>query len=322
MRKNTASLEGKAQPIFRRGYGKSLTQISTEWVEEFIPWLKKSTVSYINIDVGVSGSIPDFDATPDLHSLVVSIAKKIVWPHGQDETLHDVWVKNSGKIGALGAQSDYTAFVHRGGIASIDLGTTRAPLDPIYHTHSNYDSYYWMKEFVDPDFSIHKAMGQYLSLFLYHLANDEVVPLEPVNYGTAMQSYFRELKNKPLSVDGAASLDLSELESAIYSFQGAAQYFNALRASAILNKSGIIKELNRRARDFSRGFISQGGLPDRPFFQHLIFAPGVDTGYAPVTFPGITEALEANETELAQQFVNKSVRAILSATDTLCGVAL
>jgi N-acetylated-alpha-linked acidic dipeptidase len=115
---------------------------STEWVEEFVPWLKDSAISYLNIDVGIAGQIPDFGATPDLHALTTSIAQKVTWPHGSNQTIYSVWEEKTGEISALGAQSDYTAFVHRAGVAAIDMGTTRAPTDPIYHTHSNFDSYH------------------------------------------------------------------------------------------------------------------------------------------------------------------------------------
>jgi len=75
---------------------------------------------------------------------------------------------------------------------------------------------------------------------------------------------------------------------------------------------------NHKARDFSRGFTSQGGLPTREFYQHTIFAPGRDTGYAPVTFPGITESITFDQdAELAQEWVQKTSDAILVAASIL-----
>ncbi|KAF2875886.1 N-acetylated-alpha-linked acidic dipeptidase-like protein 2 [Massariosphaeria phaeospora] len=291
---------------------------STEWVEEYIPWLKDSAISYLNIDVGIAGTIPDFSATPDLHALTLSIARKVIWPHGTHRTLYDVWEEKTGEIGALGAQSDYTSFVHRGGIASIDMGTTRAPLDPIYHTHSNFDSYHWMEKFADPGFVLHKAVGQYLTLYLYHLADDAMLPLEPANYGPEMRAYFEELELTVASANAEAAVDIVPLKNAISAFEDAAQHFNTMRDSAVKSNSSVaLKELNRKARDFGRGFISQGGLPGRPFYQHLIFAPGIDTGYAPVTFPGITEAVVAGNLTLATEFVEKTAEAVLAAARVL-----
>jgi N-acetylated-alpha-linked acidic dipeptidase len=52
---------------------------STEWVEEYIPWLTDTVVSYLNIDVGVSGPRPDLSATPELHDIAIETMKKVIW---------------------------------------------------------------------------------------------------------------------------------------------------------------------------------------------------------------------------------------------------
>ncbi|EMD65732.1 hypothetical protein COCSADRAFT_170206 [Bipolaris sorokiniana ND90Pr] len=291
---------------------------STEWVEEYTPWLKASAVSYLNIDVGVSGTIPDFNASPDLHSLITSTAQKVIWPHGENRTIYDVWEEISGEIDLLGAQSDYTAFVHRGGMSAMDIGTTRAPLDPIYHTHSNFDSYYWMTKFADPGFAMHKAIGQFLTLMLFHLVNDDVVPLEPANYGIEMQAWLEDLRKLVSSTNGTAAVIVEQLEDTITAFEEAARLFNAIRDAAVVsNDVRLIKELNRKARDFSREFINQGGLPGRPFYQHLLFAPGIDTGYRPVTFPGITEAVSVGNFTLANEYLGRTIKAVLAAASIL-----
>lgn len=49
----------------------------------------------------------------------------------------------------------------------------------------------------------------------------------------------------------------------------------------------------------------------------MIYAPGLDTGYAPVTFPGITEAVEGGDLKTAEEFVEKTARAIWHATAIL-----
>jgi N-acetylated-alpha-linked acidic dipeptidase len=117
-----------------------LINCSTEWVEEYIPWLKNAAVFYLNVDVAVSGPIPAFDGTPDIHALALETAKKIIYPYRNttDRTLYDVWSEEVGEIGVLGSGSDYTSFLHRG-IGAIDIGAGGGPNDPIYHYHSNFD---------------------------------------------------------------------------------------------------------------------------------------------------------------------------------------
>jgi N-acetylated-alpha-linked acidic dipeptidase len=291
---------------------------STEWMEEYIPWLKNAAVSYLNVDVAVAGPIPDVSATPDLHSISTSLMKKIVYPYrgATDLTLYDVWTHEGGEVGVLGSGSDYTAFLHRG-IASIDMGAGGGPNDPVYHYHSNYDSYAWMERFGDPGFHTHKAMGQFLTLLLYHMVNDDVVPLEPKGYVSELAKYF-DILNTTISATNY-TIDLTPLTSAMSTFSAAATAFESLRSQALAtNDMQLLTAQNHKARDFSRGFTSQGGLPTREFYQHTIFAPGRDTGYAPVTFPGITESItfDKNQT-LAQSWVKKTADAILVAASVL-----
>ncbi|KAF2873054.1 glutamate carboxypeptidase 2 [Massariosphaeria phaeospora] len=291
---------------------------STEWVEEYLPWLKTAAVSYLNIDVAVSGPVPDLSATPDIHAIASTLMKKVVYPYrgSSDQTMYDVWFEESGEFGVLGSGSDYTSFLHRG-IAAIDMGAGGGPLDPIYPYHSNYDSYHWMTTFGDPGFHTHKAIGQFLTLLLYHLASDSALPLEPADYIPELNTYLEELNETIASTNG--TLDLSALTSAISTFSTSALEFNDLRESAISsNDSDLLTVTNHKARDFSRGFTSQGGLPGREFFQNLIFAPGLDTGYAPVTFPGITESITfEGDFDLAQEWVGKTADAILVAAGIL-----
>lgn len=87
---------------------------STEWVEEYIPWLTDTAVSYLNIDVGTAGPHPDISATPELHTIAIDTMKKILW-RDTGRTMYDVWYADfEGEVGVLGSGSDYTAFVHNG----------------------------------------------------------------------------------------------------------------------------------------------------------------------------------------------------------------
>lgn len=78
-------------------------------------------MAYLNVDVAVSGPLPDTSATPQLHKVALEAMKKVVYSvDGHNKTtLYDVWDDVSeGEVGVLGSGSDYTAFVHNG-IASV-----------------------------------------------------------------------------------------------------------------------------------------------------------------------------------------------------------
>ncbi|KAF2434032.1 glutamate carboxypeptidase 2 [Tothia fuscella] len=296
---------------------------STEFVEEYVPWLTEAAVSYVNIDEGTAGPIPGLSATPELHDLIEETAKKIIWPNlgsadlFPEQTLYDVWANKSGSLGILGSGSDFTAFLHKG-IGSMEVGAGGGADDPVYHYHSNFDSYAWMTRFGDSEFQIHKAMGQFLILLVYHLTDDIVIPFNITTWSEELDTYFEKVENTTRASSSARTLDLTELLDAIDVFKSAAEYVAELREHALRSEDeDLIQLVNHKYRDFHRGFISQGGLPGREFFQHVITAPGIDTGYVAVTFPGITEALEANNTTLAQSWVKKTADGILVAAGIL-----
>lgn len=120
-------------------------------------------------------------------------------------------------------------------------------------------------------------MIQYLTLLAYNLATEEILPLNVSNWATEMETYYGNLLSTINSKPDI--LDTSALRSAIDEFTSRAHEIEALEQQAVENGDSDLKVVvNHKKRDFQRGFVSQGGLPDREFYRHLIFAPGIDTG--------------------------------------------
>lgn len=195
-----------------------------------------------------------------------------------------------------------------------------------------------MTSYGDPGFVVHKAMGQFLTLLAYHLADDPVIPLDVPNYTTQLRAYLAELR--ATITEAGTELDVEPLAAAIDTFGDSADKIAALANEATVTGDVVlIDRVNSKYRDFQRGFTSQGGLPDRDFFKHVIFAPGIDTGnygpgnvltqtkprclltditgYAPVIYPGITEAVDAGNSSLAQSELQRTVAAIEAAAAIL-----
>jgi len=53
-------------------------------------------------------------------------------------------------------------------------------------------------------------------------------------------------------------------------------------------------------------------LPNRPWFKHMIYAPGLYTGYGVKTIPGVREAIEQKKWNEAEQEMVRAARAIES----------
>ena len=58
-----------------------------------------------------------------------------------------------------------------------------------------------------------------------------------------------------------------------------------------------------------RNLTDQTGLPLRPWFKHLIYAPGLNTGYAAIVFPGVLDALENSDDATVHAEIDRLVEA-------------
>jgi N-acetylated-alpha-linked acidic dipeptidase len=65
-----------------------------------------------------------------------------------------------------------------------------------------------------------------------------------------------------------------------------------------------LQGLNEKLYKTERLFLSEKGLPGRPWFKHQIYAPGAYTGYAVKTIPAVREALEQFKWSEAEEGVN------------------
>jgi N-acetylated-alpha-linked acidic dipeptidase len=63
-----------------------------------------------------------------------------------------------------------------------------------------------------------------------------------------------------------------------------------------------------------QALTSQAGLPGRPWYRHLIYAPGMLTGYGAKTLPGVREAIEAGRWAEARDYVGRTAQALTAAS--------
>ncbi|SSD62186.1 uncharacterized protein SCODWIG_03948 [Saccharomycodes ludwigii] len=54
---------------------------------------------------------------------------------------------------------------------------------------------------------------------------------------------------------------------------------------------------NKKLQYFERIFLHKKGLKGRPWFKHVVYASGRDTGYEGFAFPGLKEALDDSNVE-------------------------
>ena len=68
--------------------------------------------------------------------------------------------------------------------------------------------------------------------------------------------------------------------------------------------------MNDLLSQVERAFLLPDGLPDRPWFKHSIYAPGLTTGYAAWPLPAIHQAIEEKTEERLGNSVSTTVERI------------
>jgi N-acetylated-alpha-linked acidic dipeptidase len=298
---------------------------STEWVEQHAQELDRA-VAYFNIDVAVAG--PDFSASavPSLKEFVRGITRSVPSPMGG--TVYQEWRLNHSSdgdvptpnpklpaeevtVGDLGSGSDFTPFLQHVGVPSTDVASD----GPYGVYHSTFDDYAWYTQNADPHFLYLQQMARVLGLEALRMADADVLPLDYVTYAREISAYIDAARKKAQDA-GLNSLDFAPAQAAAGRMANAARKVQSLQIAA----NGNLPKLNLALRQTETAFISDAGLPNRPWYRHTIYAPGEFTGYSAVVIPGVNEAIDAHKPDLATaqlivltQALDRATRALDSA---------
>jgi N-acetylated-alpha-linked acidic dipeptidase len=230
------------------------------------------------------------------------------------------------RMEALGSGTDYTAFIDHLGIASLNLAYGGEDDGGIYH--SIYDDFYWFTHFSDTNFAYGVALSQTIGTAVMRMADADVLPYEFGDFADTMKKYTKDLQKllhdkqdearereqelkdgtfkaildprrptvAPPAEDIPPFLNFAPLENALDALStSAGRYkgaFNQATTAGFPGTEAQLAALNEKLIQSERRLTDPVGLPRRPWYKHMIYAPGVYSGYAPKTMPGIREAIE------------------------------
>jgi N-acetylated-alpha-linked acidic dipeptidase len=309
---------------------------STEWVEQHEAELENAA-AYFNMDVGVSGPKFGASAVPSLKQFVRDVTKVVPSPKGgtvyeawkksaqpdvvsaqspgetivENHRLPNVQVKGDVPVGDLGSGSDYTAFLQHCGVPSTDMGSS----GPYGVYHSVFDNFAWFKKFGDPEFVYEQEMARIFGLQAVRMADADVLPYDYEEYGKEIVAYVDAAGRRAEDKFGKRVLDFSAVNAAARHFEAAGVKMLAKQK----NPPQDATRLNQALRGAERALLSPQGLPHRPWFRHVIYAPGEYTGYAAVVIPGVNEALDKGDRERSRQQLATLAAALERAAKTLEG---
>lgn len=309
---------------------------STEWVEQHEAQLSNAA-AYFNMDVAVSGPKFGASAVPSLKQFLRDVTKVVPSPKGG--TVYEAWqkggqpdapstqspteaigdsrrtpaaqLKGDVPVGDLGSGSDYTAFLQHLGIPSTDVSSS----GPYGVYHSVFDNFAWFKKYGDPDFTYEQQMARVFGLEAVRMADADVLPYDYEEYAKEIASYLDAAHKRAEDKFGEHGLDFHAVDAAAHRFETAGVRILAKQK----NPPPDATRLNQALRGAERAMLDPLGLPHRPWFRHMIYAPGEYTGYAAVVIPGVNEALDKGDRERVRQQLTALAGALDRAAKALEG---
>jgi N-acetylated-alpha-linked acidic dipeptidase len=258
------------------------------------------------------------------------------------------------RIAALGSGSDYTAFLDHLGIASVNLGFGGEDSGGIYH--SIYDDFYWYTHFSDTDFVYGRALAQTVGTAAMRLADAELLPLDFDDFTDTIGHYVDEVRKLAIEKrdqiiernrqidDGVFAalkdprrptaappkeptppfLNFAPLENGLAALQRTAAAYNQALANAAANGGAALaraalRDVNVRLIAVERALTLKDGLPNRPWFKHQIYAPGLYTGYGVKTLPAVRESIEQKDWKLAGEQIVRVGKVLENAGEAIQG---
>ena len=256
------------------------------------------------------------------------------------------------RISALGSGSDYSSFLDHLGVASLNLGYGGEDNGGIYH--SIYDDFYWYTHFSDTAFVYGRALAQTAGIAVLRLANADLLPFAFTNLAETIQTYVKDLQSlrdkrseqiternreiedglfkltsdprnpvtAPQRQQPAPQLNFAPLLNALDSLNHAATRYDKAYTRAV--SEGHItaaKSVNERLIQAERALTSADGLKNRPWYIHMLYAPGFYTGYGVKTIPGVREAIEQGEWQNADREIARAAAAVEREATLISGLA-
>lgn len=283
---------------------------SSEFVERRREELTRDAIAYINLDMASMG--PDFgaSASPELKPLILACAKVVPAarkPEGV--TVYDDWLARSQpravqqdvppvpepSVGDLGGGSDHVPFLMHAGVPSAGFGAGGCAGNSY---HSVYDTLPWYWKVVGDDYEPALMVTRMTLAFASRLADSPRVAHD-------VARTYRELATHARAIDTLA------VERGLASREGPDAWgVDALARLAAAAERRAVSETADRGMNATGRWLSDDGLPGRPWFRNWYVATDETAGYATWVLPALRKAIEAGSREEVERAAARLVEMV------------
>ena len=216
--------------------------------------------------------------------------------------------------------------------------------------HSIYDDFYWYTHFGDPDFAYERAESQLMGMAVMRLADAELIPFDFAGFADAVKKYLSNVQElletnqseikernseiedgvfnaisdptKPLAPPPPAKVpphfNFSPLQNALDALSDSASKLSTAWEKCQSNGWNVppatIARINQLMMQSGPALTDPAGLPHRPWFKNMIYAPGAYTGYEAKPLPGVLEAMDRKDWPEAESQIPREADALQRET--------
>ena len=252
-------------------------------------------------------------------------------------------------IDATGSGSDYGTFVNHLGIPVLNFGySDEGKSNGVYH--SRYDTFEHHTRFVDPGFVYDALLAKTVGRVVI-MAADSDLPLQHASdFASEIAQDLKEVKKlatdqrekaekqaallrdhaftldadptkpfgDPTVLKSVPKFDFSPLDSAVTRLTKSARaYDDALARNGSALSADRLAKLQSLMQNIDQTLTADVGLPGRPWFKNLIYAPGTLTGYGTKTLPGVREGIEQERFDDATRYITLTAGVLNAYSDRL-----
>jgi N-acetylated-alpha-linked acidic dipeptidase len=240
-------------------------------------------------------------------------------------------------LGALGSGSDFSPFLQHAGVSSLNFAFGGEGDYGVYH--SAYDSFDHFQRFVDPTFAYQVALAKLVGRVVLRSAQAPLLPTRAADFAHAVAGFDEDLQKltermrattetqhqlldagaftlasdpdqpraAPQREAEVPYLKFAPLDNAIVQLKASSAAFDAAYASACsaedAGAAARRERINAVLTSLEETLTDARGLPRREWYRHMIYAPGLHTGYEAKTLPAIREAIEDRRWDEANQYI-------------------
>jgi N-acetylated-alpha-linked acidic dipeptidase len=244
----------------------------------------------------------------------------------------------------LGSGSDFTPFLQHAGVASLHLGFAGNEPDGVYH--SVYDSFDHYVRIDDPELRYGVALAEVAGHAMLRLADADLVPLRAQDFAATIARYVEEIERyadrirdetqdnhrllddklyelatsatdpigPPAREADVPYLNFAPLRNSSTTLAASAKAFDAAYGAALADPARLTParaaSVNLLLVTAERALLGEPGLPGRPWYRHMVYAPGLYTGYGAKTLPAVREAVEERHWTVVAESVGATAAAL------------